>query len=290
MYEEKIIDGKKIAAQLRQGIKREVGAFAGVRPPCLATMLVGDNPASKVYIGIKGKACDEVGIKSKHVTLPGDIGLDELEGEISALNSDPEVDGILIQLPLPGELRAHESDLVNLISPDKDVDGFTYFNNGLLMHGHEGLVACTPRGIVHLLETSGVALEGANVVVINRSKLVGKPLIFLLLNRNATVTVCHSKTRDLPKVCRRADIVVVAVGRPNFLTPEYVGDGAVVIDVGTNRVDGKLVGDTDFEALLPKVSKITPSPGGVGPMTVAMLLKNTVDAWKAHLGLSDSVE
>lgn len=289
MSSSKIIDGKAIAAALRQQLKQEIEKYSDIRPPCLTTILVGEDPASQVYIRIKKNACEEVGIISNHLSLPADISLETLQQRIDEQVADPNVDGILIQMPLPGPLRSHETTLVNRIPPDKDVDGYTYLNNGRLMHGHEGLVACTPKGIIHLIEWEGIQIEGANVAIINRSMLVGKPLLFLLMNRNATVTVCHSRTKELPKVTSQADIVIVAIGRARFLTPEYVKEGAVVIDVGTNRVEGKLVGDCDFDALLPKVSKITPNPGGVGPMTVAMLLQNTVMAWKHHLKLEDSV-
>lgn len=289
MLKDKVIDGRRVAADVRRGVAEEIHAALErrpeLRPPSLVTVLVGDDPASQVYLRIKAKACAEVGVKSRREVVPASISLEELKEFVKSLSDDPLVDGVLVQLPLPGRLRAHQEEVVNVVAPDKDVDGFTHVNNGRLAYGDESMAACTPKGIVHLLEVEGVELDGAEVVVINRSNVVGKPLALLLLNRNATVTVCHSRTRELPKVTSRADVLVVAIGRPLFVTPEFVKDGAVVVDVGTNRHEGKLVGDCHFDALLPHVSKITPVPGGVGPMTVATLLRNTLHAWKLHVGL-----
>jgi methylenetetrahydrofolate dehydrogenase (NADP+)/methenyltetrahydrofolate cyclohydrolase len=273
-----VIDGKAVAAAVRERVAREVEELraAGVTPG-LATILVGDDPASAVYVRMKREDCAEVGIESFHHAPAGDVSLAELAELISTLNADERVHGILLQLPLPDHLD--QDTLIPLIDRAKDVDGLTTANAGLLAHDREeALVACTPAGVMELLAHANVELEGARVAVIGRSILVGKPVAALLLAANATVTHCHSRTRDLGAVCRESDVIVAAVGRPNTVTADMVREGAVVIDVGTNRVDGKLVGDVDYEAVKEKAAAITPVPGGVGPMTRAMLLQNVVQA------------
>ena len=277
-----VIDGKAVAAAVRERVAREVEELRadGVTPG-LATILVGDDPASAVYVRMKREDCAEVGIESFHHEPGGDVSQEALAELIEGLNADERVHGILLQLPLPDHLD--QDALIPLIDRAKDVDGLTTANAGLLAHGREeALVACTPAGVMELLAHAGVELEGARVAVIGRSILVGKPVAALLLAANATVTHCHSRTRDLGGVCRESDVIVAAVGRPNTVTADMVREGAVVIDVGTNRVDGKLVGDVDYEAVSQKAAAITPVPGGVGPMTRAMLLVNTVRTARAQ--------
>jgi methylenetetrahydrofolate dehydrogenase (NADP+)/methenyltetrahydrofolate cyclohydrolase len=273
----RIIDGKAVAAEVRERVRAEV---AEMDPkPGLATILVGDDPASHVYVRNKRNASAEVGIESFHHELDASVPQEELAELIRQLGEDDRVNGILLQLPVPGHI---DSDaMIELIDPLKDVDGLTTVNAGRLVQGREGLVSCTPAGVIELLDSENVELRGAEAVVIGRSQLVGRPLASLLLARDATVTMCHSRTRDLAEVCRRADVLVAAVGRAKLVTAEMVREGAVVIDVGTNRGDdGKLVGDVDFDAVAEKAAAITPVPGGVGPMTIAMLLVNTVKAAK----------
>lgn len=283
----KIIDGKAIAAQVREKVAEDVAARLerGLQAPGLATVLVGENPASQVYVRMKQKACEKAGIKSFGYTLPEDITQGELEKVVSDLNANPEINGILVQLPLPAGLD--EERVLNAISIEKDVDGFHPVNIGrLAQKGRESLfVPCTPDGVLYLLDQSGVDLEGANAVVLGRSNIVGMPVALLLVKRNATVTICHSRTQDLPGVCREADVLIAAVGRPEMVKADWVKPGAVVIDVGTNRVDDptrekgyRLTGDVDFDEVKEVASQISPSPGGVGPMTIAMLLRNTVRA------------
>ena len=278
-----VIDGQAVAARVRERVAVEVGELraSGVEPG-LATVLVGDDPASHVYVRMKRKACEEVGIASIHHELVAETARPELAGLLERLNADPTVSGILLQLPLPDGLDADE--MTALIAPEKDVDGLTPLSAGLLAHGQEGLVPCTPAGVMELLAHSGAQLEGARAVVIGRSQLVGKPLAQLLLAANATVTQCHSRTRDLAAICRQADVVVAAVGRPGTVTADMVREGAVVIDVGMNRSENGLVGDVDFEAVRMKAGAITPVPGGVGPMTIAMLVSNTVRAARLQSG------
>ena len=278
-----LIDGRAVAARVRERVAAEVRELraAGVEPG-LATVLVGDDPASHVYVRMKRKACEEVGIASIHHELPADTPRAELAGLLERLNADGGVSGILLQLPLPDGLDAAE--MTALIAPVKDVDGLTPLSAGLLAHGQEGLVPCTPAGIMELLAHTGVELEGARAVVIGRSQLVGKPLAQLLLAANATVTQCHSRTRDLAAVCREADVLVAAVGRAGTVTGDMVRAGAVVIDVGMNRTDDGLAGDVDFHAVRGKASAITPVPGGVGPMTIAMLVSNTLRAARLQSG------
>ena len=272
-----IIDGKAVAARVRERVRSEVEAMD--RKPGLATILVGDDPASAVYVRMKREDSAEVGIESFHNEPGGDVSADALAELVRSLNADERVNGILLQLPLPGHLD--QDEFISLIDPAKDVDGLTSANAGLLMQGRdEAMVPCTPAGVMELLAEADVELEGARAVVLGRSILVGKPLAQLLLARNATVTHCHSRTRDLPAVCREADVLIAAVGSPRLVTADMVGDGAVVIDVGTNRTDDGLVGDVDFDAVRERARAITPVPGGVGPMTRAMLLVNTLRAAK----------
>ncbi len=271
----RIIDGKAVAARVRERVRSEVAEMAS--PPGLATILVGDDPASAVYVRMKREDSAEVGIESFHHEPGGDVSQEELAALIESLNADERVHGILLQLPLPAHLD--QDPLIAAIDPAKDVDCLTPINAGRLFQGRPGAIApCTPAGVMVLLEEAGVELEGTRAVVIGRSILVGKPLAALLLAANATVTHCHSRTRDLASICREADVLVAAAGTPGLIGAEMVREGATVIDVGTNRVDGKLVGDVDFEAVSERAGAITPVPGGVGPMTRAMLLVNTVSA------------
>lgn len=275
-----LLDGKQTAKDVRAHVREQAEqAIAQYGDPiCLAVILVGEDPASKVYVNNKIKGCAEVGFESRKVVLPETASQDEVLAVIKELNADPGVNGILLQLPLPKGLD--EQPLLAAIDPNKDVDGLHVVQRGRLFCGLPALLPCTPYGIMQLLKTYDIDPQGKRAVVIGRSNLVGKPLSIMLLNANATVTICHSRTVDLPAVAREADILVAAVGKANFVTADMVKDGAVVIDVGINRVDGKLVGDVDFEAVAPKCSYITPVPGGVGPMTVTMLLANTLEAYK----------
>jgi methylenetetrahydrofolate dehydrogenase (NADP+) / methenyltetrahydrofolate cyclohydrolase len=279
----RIIDGKAVAASVRVRVAEEVTAFEAEhgRVPALATVIVGDDPASQVYVGGKHRACEEVGIRSLHHGLPAETSESELLELVGELGLDHEVDGILVQLPVPD--RIDPDRIVAALDPAKDVDGLTPVNAGLLAHGMPGLVPCTPAGVMELLRHEGIELEGAEAVVVGRSKLVGIPVARLLLGANATVTSCHSRTRDLPAVCRRADVLVAAVGAPELLGADAVKPGAVVIDVGVNRTDEGLRGDVDFEAAAEVAAAITPVPGGVGPMTIAMLLVNTLAAARARV-------
>jgi methylenetetrahydrofolate dehydrogenase (NADP+) / methenyltetrahydrofolate cyclohydrolase len=274
----RVIDGKAVAAAVRERVKVDVAAYeqeAG-RVPALATVLVGEDPASEIYVSNKRRTTEEVGMRSVHHGLEAGIKQEELLGLVQELGADDDVDGILVQLPLPAHL---DSDaVVQALNPEKDVDGLTPYNAGLLAHGTPGLVPCTPAGVMELLAHEGVELEGAEAVVVGRSKLVGVPVARLLLQANATVTICHSRTRDLDATCRRADVLVAAVGVPRLLGAEAVKPGAVVIDVGMNRLEDGLAGDVDYEAAAEVASAITPVPGGVGPMTIAMLLSNTLQA------------
>ncbi|HLW94944.1 MAG TPA: bifunctional methylenetetrahydrofolate dehydrogenase/methenyltetrahydrofolate cyclohydrolase FolD [Solirubrobacteraceae bacterium] len=277
----RLIDGKAVAASLRAKLAEEVAEFVARhgRPPGLATVLVGDDPASAVYVGSKQRQCEEIGMRSFGVTLAADASEEEVVGEIQRLNADEAVSGIIVQLPLPDHLDGVK--LTGLVDVGKDVDGLTTQSAGLLALGRPGLRPCTPSGVMLLLESEGVALEGAECVVIGRSNLFGKPMGQLLLAANATVTTCHSRTRDLGEVCARADVLIAAVGRPRMVAGDWVKEGAVVIDVGVNRLESGLVGDVDFEAANERAAAITPVPGGVGPMTIACLLRNTVIAARA---------
>jgi len=277
-----IIDGRAVAAGVRERVAGEVRELRSHgADPGLATVLVGDDPASHVYVRMKRKACEEVGITPIHHELDAATPAGELRDLLTALNEDPAVSGILLQLPLPAHLDPDE--MTGVITPGKDVDGLTPLSAGLLAQGRPALVPCTPAGVMELLAHARVELQGARAVVIGRSQLVGKPVTQLLLAADATVTQCHSRTRDLAGVCRQADVLVAAVGRPGTVTGEMVAEGAVVIDVGTNRTDDGLVGDVDFESVASKASAITPVPGGVGPMTIAMLVSNTVRAARMQL-------
>jgi methylenetetrahydrofolate dehydrogenase (NADP+) / methenyltetrahydrofolate cyclohydrolase len=274
-----VIDGRAVAAGVRERVRTEAAELRtehGAHPG-LATVLVGEDPASELYVRRKREACAEAGIRSFHHPLPATTGASELADLIDALNADPEVHGILLQLPLPAGLEA--GAMTARIAPEKDVDGLHPVNAGLLAQGAaEAVVPCTPAGVMELLRTAGAELEGARAVVIGRSVLVGRPLASLLLGASATVTHCHSRTRDLPAVCRTGDIVVAAAGVPRLVTADMVSAGAVVIDVGTNRTEAGLIGDVDFEGVSRVARVVTPVPGGVGPMTIAMLLENTLRA------------
>lgn len=276
----RIIDGKVIAAELCEEMKGEVEKVrASGLIPGLAVVIVGEDPASKVYVGQKEKACANLGIYSEKHTLPADVSEEELVGLIRGLNEDPKIHGILVQLPLPGHID--EGRVLETIDPRKDVDGFHPVNVGKLVVGEETLLPCTPHGIIVLLERAGVDLKGKETVVVGRSNIVGKPVSLLLLSKHATVTICHSKTEDLAAHTGRADVLVVAVGKPETIKADMVKEGVVVIDVGVNRLeDGRLVGDVDFEGVKEKASAITPVPGGVGPMTITMLMRNTIEAAK----------
>ena len=277
----RVIDGRAVAAALRAELAGEVAAFTQRhgRPPGLATVLVGEDPGSMVYVGMKHRESEAIGIRSYDHRLAAGASRADVAELIERLNADPQVSGVLVQLPLPGHLDGVE--LTGLVDAAKDVDGLTTLSAGLLARGRPGLRPCTPSGVMVLLESAGVALEGAEAVVVGRSNLFGKPMAQLLLAANATVTMCHSRTRELPSVCARADVLIAAVGRPRIVTADWVKPGAVVIDVGVNRVDGGLVGDVDFDAVSERAGAITPVPGGVGPMTIACLLRNTVLAARA---------
>ena len=279
----RVIDGKAVAAAVRQRVAAEVSAFAEEdgRTPQLVTVIVGDDPASEVYVRNKHRACEEAGMRSAHHGLGAETEEAELLELVAELGRDDDVDGILVQLPVPPHIDPDR--VVAAIDPVKDVDGLTPVNAGLLAHGMAGLVPCTPSGVMELLRHEGVELEGAEAVVVGRSKLVGVPVSRLLLGANATVTICHSRTRDLAATCARADVLVAAVGVPRLLGAEAIKPGAVVIDVGVNRTDAGLVGDVDFEAAAEVASAVTPVPGGVGPMTIAMLLVNTLAAARARV-------
>ena len=272
-----LMDGKVLAAEQMAKLKNRVDALkAAGRTVGLAVILVGDDPASQVYVRNKGKACEELGILSETLRLPAETTQEELEAEIDRLNKDSRIDGILVQLPLPKHLD--EAKALAKIIPEKDVDGFHIENAGKLFTGQPGVVACTPKGILHMLKASSVPLKGKEAVVIGRSNIVGKPVAMLLLNENCTVTICHSRTADLASHTRRADILVAAVGKPKFVTADMVKPGAAVVDVGINRVDGKVVGDVDFDSVEKVAGYISPVPGGVGKMTICMLMENTVEA------------
>jgi methylenetetrahydrofolate dehydrogenase (NADP+)/methenyltetrahydrofolate cyclohydrolase len=276
-----LIDGKAIARQVRAEVRGEVAAWvaAGNAAPGLATVLVGDDPASAIYVGGKQKASAEVGIRPFDLRLAPDAPHDAVRAVLHELNANPEVNGILLQLPTPPQVDGPA--LTAEIEPGKDVDGLTPISTGLLAKGLPGLRPCTPSGCMELLRRHDVTLEGAEAVVVGRSDLVGKPISAMLLAANATVTTCHSRTRDLAGVCRRADVLVAAVGVPEMIKGDWVKEGAVVIDVGMNRMPEKLTGDVEFESAVERASLITPVPGGVGPMTIAMLLRNTLEAAKA---------
>ena len=280
----KVIDGKIISAQIRSEIKEETEKFYtdnGFRPG-LAVIIVGDDAASQVYVRNKRRACEEVGFYSEAYELPESTTQDELNALVDKLNADDKIHGILCQLPLPSHLD--ENQVILRIDPSKDVDAFHPYNVGKIMIGDYSFLPCTPAGVMALLERSGIDVCGKECVVVGRSNIVGKPQAMLLLHKHGTVTVCHSRTKNLSEVCRRADILVAAIGKADFFTADMIKEGAVVIDVGMNRrADGKLTGDVDYESVAPKASYITPVPGGVGPMTITMLMQNTLTAAKNSL-------
>ena len=272
-----ILDGKALSEKRMGELKNRVDALnAKGRAVGLAVILVGENPASQVYVRNKGKACEALGIRGDTILLPEETSQEELEALIEKLNRDDAVDGILVQLPLPKHLN--EAKAMRLIAPEKDVDGFHIENAGKLFTGQEGVIACTPKGIIAMLKEWNVPLAGKEAVVIGRSNIVGKPVAMLLLNENCTVTMCHSRTADLAAHTRRADILIAAVGKPRFVTADMVKPGAAVVDVGINRVDGKVVGDVDFESVEKVAGYISPVPGGVGKMTICMLMENVIEA------------
>lgn len=272
-----LIDGKKTAAEVREQLRQKVEKLSG--KPSIAVIIVGNNPASKVYVSSKHKAAQAIGIESVVIEMDENVSQQELESKIDDLNADTSINAILVQLPLPKHINSDE--IIGKIKPEKDVDGFHPVNVGKLNTGLKPYaVSCTPAGIIRLLETYNIPISGKHAVVIGRSNIVGKPMAALLLSRHATVTICHSRTKNIQDLVKQADIIVAAVGIPNFVQNDWVKDGAVVIDVGINRTsEGKLVGDVDFEAIKEKASFITPVPGGVGPMTIAMLLENTVNLY-----------
>ena len=277
----KILEGKVFAAQIKQEAKLEIDSIKsefGITP-ALAVIQVGDNPASKVYVNNKHKTCEELGIRSEVINMPETTTKDELIAKIDELNADKSINGILVQLPLPAAIKSHEEEILNRIEPNKDVDGFHPINVGKLVTGSPTLVPCTPAGCIKMLEFAGINPDYKRAVIIGRSNIVGKPMLHLLMQKNATVTVCHSHTQDLAEVTRQADILVAAMGKPHFVTADMVKPGAVVIDVGINRIaPKKLVGDVDFDNVKEIASAITPVPGGVGLLTVAMLMQNVVKA------------
>lgn len=278
----KIIDGKHISQEIKDELKQEVAVLkASGRECALAVIQVGNDPASSVYVRNKKKACEYIGIRSLSYELDENTSEDELLALIDKLNADPSVHGILCQLPLPKHMD--EDKVIKRISPEKDVDGFHPQNVGTLVIGQQGFVSCTPAGIIQLLKRSNIQMEGKHCVVIGRSNIVGKPMALLMLRENATVTICHSRTRNLKELCKEADILIVAIGKPQFITADYVKEGAVVIDVGIHRDENnKLCGDVKYDEVEPVASAITPVPGGVGPMTIAMLMHNCVEAMKMY--------
>lgn len=281
----KIIDGKLISAQIKDELKAEVAGLKeqGIKP-CLAVILVGEDPASQVYVRNKKNACEYIGIESRSFELPESTTEEELLKLIDTLNADDTVDGILVQLPVPKHIN--EDRVIEHISPKKDVDGFHPVSVGNLSIGRPCFVSCTPQGVIELLKRTGIEITGKNCVIAGRSNIVGKPMAMLMLRENATVTVCHSRTKELVEFTKKADIFIAAIGKPKFFGAEYIKDGATVIDVGIHRMEnGKLCGDVDFETVNGKCEAITPVPGGVGPMTIAMLMKNCVQAAKMHAGI-----
>ena len=284
----RILEGKVFAQAFREDAQKKAAALQekyGVQPG-LAVIIVGSNPASQVYVRNKHKSCEALGIYSEVIEMPETTTKDELIAKIDALNADVKIHGILVQLPLPEPIAAHESEILERIRPEKDVDGFHPVNVGRLVTGEPGLVPCTPFGCLRMLELAGIPIDGQRAVIIGRSNIVGKPMLHLLLGKNATVTICHSHTKNLKEICKTADILVVAVGKAKFVTGDMVKPGAVVIDVGMNRDEnGKLCGDVDYESAEAVAGYLTPVPGGVGPMTITMLMKNAVTAAKIQNGL-----
>jgi methylenetetrahydrofolate dehydrogenase (NADP+)/methenyltetrahydrofolate cyclohydrolase len=276
-----IIDGKKVSQSIREQLTIEVKQLVNQnKKPGLAVIIVGDNPASQSYVKAKARACQDIGIHSEVYELAESCSQQQLLEKIDELNNDLKIHGILVQLPLPKHID--EQAVIERISPDKDVDGFHILNAGKLLVGLPGFLPCTPAGIIELIKQTGQSMAGKHVVVVGRSNIVGKPVALLALYENATVTICHSKTDNLSAITRTADIIIAAVGKPNMITDDMIKSGAIVIDVGINRVDGKLIGDVDFQQVKEKASYITPVPGGVGPMTITMLLKNTVESCKRN--------
>jgi methylenetetrahydrofolate dehydrogenase (NADP+)/methenyltetrahydrofolate cyclohydrolase len=285
-----ILDGKTLANTLNEELKIKIGASIEKfgRNPGLATILVGEDPASKLYVGMKVKTCERLGIYSKNIPLSFEISKEKLIEEIKKVNEDEKIDGILLQLPLPGKLKDDTNEILDQISPEKDVDGFLPNSMGLGMIGDETFGACTPKGMIRLLERNNITIEGKEVVIINRTTVIGKPLAMMFIKRHGTVTVCHSKTKDLNFHMKRADILAVGVGRAKFVTTDKIKDGVVVLDAGINRDENnKLCGDADFEAIKDKCSAITPVPGGVGPMTIAMLMENTYLSYLKRMNKSN---
>ncbi|MFX1279445.1 MAG: bifunctional 5,10-methylenetetrahydrofolate dehydrogenase/5,10-methenyltetrahydrofolate cyclohydrolase [Promethearchaeota archaeon] len=283
---DKILDGKALADKLNLELRGEITLAeekTGIKPK-LVTIIVGKDPASKVYINIKKRTCALIGMDSEVLELDEGISKDKLLDEIQKYNQDPNIHGILLQKPIPKALFNYSLEFFQKILPQKDVDGLNPYNKGKLFNYNEELAACTPKGIIALLDHYNITLKGKEVVIINRSDLVGKPLIFMMLRRNATVTVCHTSTVNIENHMRRADILVVAIRQPNFVTRDKIKEGVIIIDVGTNRVNGKLCGDVDFDDVYEKCSYITPSPGGIGPLTVHFLLRNSFTAYKNQLG------
>ncbi len=280
------MDGKMVSAKVRGSILEEVNGLKekGVRPG-LAVIIVGEDPASKVYVRNKERACEECGFYSEKYALPAETTQEELLGLIDELNHNPHIDGILCQLPVPKHID--EQAIIDAISPEKDVDAFHPINVGKIMVGNFDFLPCTPAGVMQLLEEYDIDPNGKNCVVIGRSNIVGKPMAMLLLHKNGTVTICHSRTKNLKEICAQADILVAAVGKADFVTADMVKEGTVVIDVGMNRKDGKLCGDVAFDEVNEKASYLTPVPGGVGPMTITMLMKNTLKAAKLHHGIEE---
>ncbi|MBD3351487.1 MAG: bifunctional methylenetetrahydrofolate dehydrogenase/methenyltetrahydrofolate cyclohydrolase [Candidatus Lokiarchaeota archaeon] len=273
-----ILDGKKLAATINEEIKNKVDQAAKKynRQPGLATILVGEDPASELYVGMKVKACNRLGIHSEQIRLSENVTKEKLINKIHEINDNPKIDGILLQLPLPKDLKQHTNKILQEIAPDKDVDGFLPRSIGLVVMGDETYGACTPKGMIRLLERNDVEIEGKEVVIVNRTTVIGKPLAVMFTNRHGTVTVCHSRTKDLDFHLKRADIIAVGVGKVKFLTADRIKEGVVVLDAGINHDEnGKLCGDADFEGIKDKCAAITPVPGGVGPMTIAMLMENT---------------
>lgn len=282
----RILEGKLFSAQIKEEARAGVEALKkdfGITPS-LAVVIVGENPASKVYVRNKHKVCEEVGIRSINIEMADTTTKDELIAKIDELNADKSINGILVQLPLPADIKSHEEEILCRIDPQKDVDGFHPYNVGKLVTGSPTLVPCTPAGCLKMLDLAGIEIGGKRAVIIGRSNIVGKPMLHLLMSRHATVTVCHSHTHNLPEVTREADILVAAMGKPKFVTAEMIKPGAVIVDVGINRIaPKKLVGDVDFEAAVEVASAITPVPGGVGLLTVAMLMQNVITATKLQM-------
>ena len=282
----RILEGREFARQFKEDAGKKAAELKETygMAPGLAVIIVGENPASQVYVRNKHKSCEELGIHSEVIAMPEETTKEELIARIDALNEDKKIHGILVQLPLPKQIAAHEAEILNRIDPAKDVDGFHPVNVGRLVTGEEGLVPCTPAGCIRMLELAGIPMDGKKAVVIGRSNIVGKPMFHLLLARNATVTVCHSHTENLAEITREADILVAAIGKPRFVTADMVKPGATVIDVGINRIaPKKLVGDVDFEQVKEVAGAITPVPGGVGLLTVAMLMQNVVKAMEMQM-------